>query len=67
MQQNSKSINLPKLDRLILKNGVSKIPLNGSIDKERISLKPYKIDSSLLKIEGKNHLDKNYEYPSPKN
>ncbi len=69
--QNSKSINLPKLDRLILKNGGSKIPLNNSIEKEKISLKPYKIDSSLLKIEGRNHYeknyDKNYEYPSPKN
>jgi hypothetical protein len=32
-QQVNKSINLPKLDRLILKNGISKIPLNNSIDK----------------------------------
>lgn len=68
LQQNAKSINLPKLDRLIIKNGISKIPLSNSIDKDKISLKPYKIDSSLLKIEGRNNLDKNYnyDYPSPK-
>lgn len=51
MNQNSKSINLPKLDRIVLKNGISKVPLNHPIDKDRINLiKPYKIDSSLLKI-----------------
>jgi hypothetical protein len=50
VQQNARSINLPKLDRLLLKNGVSKIPLNHSIEKEKISLKPYQIDSSILKI-----------------
>jgi len=33
IQPNSKSINLPKLDRLLLKNGISKIPLNNSIEK----------------------------------
>lgn len=56
IQPNSKSINLPKLDRLLIKNGISKIPLNNSIEKEKISLKPYQIDSSILKIEGRNHL-----------
>lgn len=51
VNQNSKSINLPKLDRLILKNGISKVPLNHPIEKDRINImKPYKIDSSLLKI-----------------
>ena len=29
-QPNSKSINLPKLDRLILKNGISKIPIHNN-------------------------------------
>ncbi len=48
--QNVKSINLPKLDRLIMKNGSSKVALHHSIEKEKISLKPYKIDSSILKI-----------------
>ncbi len=56
LQQNSKSINLPKLDRIILKNGLSKAPLNNSIEKDKITLKPYKIDSSILKIEGRNNL-----------
>ncbi len=51
VNQNSKSINLPKLDRIILKNGISKVPLNHPIEKDRINImKPYKIDSSLLKI-----------------
>jgi hypothetical protein len=51
INQNSKSINLPKLDRIILKNGISKVPLNHPIEKDRINImKPYKIDSSLLKI-----------------
>ena len=55
---------------MILKNGVSKVPLNSSIDKEKIASKPYKVDSSILKIEGRNNLDKNYnnyDYSSPKN
>lgn len=60
--QNSKSINLPKLDRLILKNGASKVALNNSIEKEKVAIKPYKIDSNILKIEGRNHLEKNYNY-----
>lgn len=25
-------------------------------------MKPYQIDSTILKIEGRNHLDKNYNY-----
>jgi hypothetical protein len=34
---NSKSINLPKLDRIIYKNGVSKIPITGgNHEKDRI-------------------------------
>lgn len=33
LQPNLKSLNLPKLDRLLLKNGVSKIHLNNSIEK----------------------------------
>ena len=54
----SKNINLPKLDRIILKNAAKELP--GVLDrhpalKQPSSLKPHHVDiSSMLKIEGKN-------------
>lgn len=34
-QPNSRSINLPKLDRLILKNSISKAPIHNNAEYER--------------------------------
>ena len=61
----SKNINLPKLDRIIMKNAVHK---NAEEKKhEGQSLKPHQVDiSNMLKIEGKgsqqNHIRYDHEY-----
>ena len=63
---NSKNINLPKLDRIILKNSSHK-PVEEVRKHEVQSLKPHPVDiSSMLKIEGKSsqqgHPRYDYEY-----
>lgn len=62
----SKNINLPKLDRIIMKNAIHK---NNAEEKkhEVQGLKPHQVDiSNMLKIEGKssqqNHIRYDHEY-----